>query len=134
MSASRRGVPKTEEHKAKIAASNRGKVRERRYEKTCPCGRDFRAASPAAIYCTLQCKRAAGGHGLIHAPAWAHFDRACAICQVDECLVGDHDHETGNARGVLCRNCNVGLGYLGHDPERLESAARYLRERQCAST
>ena len=32
-------------------------------------------------------------------------------------------------RGVLCPACNTGIGLLGDDPERLESAADYLIER-----
>lgn len=39
----------------------------------------------------------------------------------------DHDHETGLVRGLLCHGCNVGIGYLRHDPETLERAAAYLR-------
>ena len=39
----------------------------------------------------------------------------CAICHEPLELSGrnvhiDHDHETGKARGVLCRQCNVWLG------------------------
>lgn len=35
----------------------------------------------------------------------------------------DHDHETGAVRGILCHNCNTGLGLLG---ENLEAAMEYL--------
>lgn len=57
----------------------------------------------------------------------------CHICG-KECSTGrrlavDHDHETGAVRGVLCRGCNVGLGFFGDDPELLRAAADYIQER-----
>jgi hypothetical protein len=30
----------------------------------------------------------------------------CAVCPADTRLVGDHDHDTGRLRGLLCRSCN----------------------------
>ena len=38
----------------------------------------------------------------------------------------DHCHETGHIRGVLCHNCNRGIGYLKHSPAILVSATQYL--------
>lgn len=38
----------------------------------------------------------------------------------------DHDHETNEFRGWLCRKCNTGMGLLGDDVEGLLRALRYL--------
>lgn len=51
----------------------------------------------------------------------------CAICVGPDPKHLDHDHETGAIRGILCVNCNQGLGKFFDDPELLERAAAYLR-------
>ena len=55
----------------------------------------------------------------------------CAICgkhqsEVSRTLAVDHDHETGEIRGLLCHSCNVVLGLMADDPGTLRSAADYL--------
>ncbi len=40
----------------------------------------------------------------------------------------DHDHITGKPRGVLCGNCNRGLGQLGDSLERLEGLVAYMKK------
>lgn len=52
---------------------------------------------------------------------------ACAICGNDSTSI-DHDHETGEVRGLLCHSCNSGLGFFRDDLERLGRAALYLIE------
>lgn len=42
-------------------------------------------------------------------------------------LVLDHDHESGEFRGWICRNCNHGIGKLGDTLEGLEKAVLYLK-------
>ena len=38
----------------------------------------------------------------------------------------DHDHETGNIRGLLCSNCNGILGRADDNPEVFLNAIKYL--------
>ena len=39
-------------------------------------------------------------------------NRKCEICGGIDDLYIDHNHDTGEIRGVLCFTCNVGLGKL----------------------
>jgi hypothetical protein len=59
--------------------------------------------------------------------AASQYDR-CAICgeSTKNTLHIDHDHTTGNVRGLLCPNCNIGLGNFKDDVTRLWNAIAYL--------
>ena len=59
----------------------------------------------------------------------------CAICGNAESrarrgnayeLSADHDHASGEIRGLLCSNCNLGIGHLRHDMNVLRLAIAYL--------
>lgn len=54
----------------------------------------------------------------------------CAICNKygGKDLHIDHDHQTGKARGLLCKSCNYSLGFANDDVDILLSAIQYLRK------
>lgn len=53
----------------------------------------------------------------------------CAICgNGPNKLYVDHDHKTGKVRGLLCRNCNTGLGCFFDVSDLLEKAATYIKK------
>lgn len=51
----------------------------------------------------------------------------CALCRVREVQHIDHCHKTGKVRGLLCHNCNVGLGHFQDSEELLLAAIEYLK-------
>jgi len=56
-------------------------------------------------------------------------DSRCKIFNLESSgLVVDHCHNSGEIRGLLCPNCNKGLGLFKDSPERMERAAQYLIE------
>lgn len=52
----------------------------------------------------------------------------CGICKqkVDGYLHVDHDHSNGVIRGLLCKNCNHGLGNFKDNINLLKNAIEYL--------
>jgi hypothetical protein len=54
----------------------------------------------------------------------------CAVCgKSSKTLQVDHDHTTGEVRGLLCRWCNLLLGNAHDSVKILENAATYLKTR-----
>lgn len=59
----------------------------------------------------------------------------CAICKQPPAevngLVVDHNHVTGEVRGLLCSPCNTALGLFKDSPDIIDSAVAYLEEKGC---
>lgn len=58
----------------------------------------------------------------------------CSICKTTKptgkwkVFAVDHCHETGQIRGLLCNECNRGMGLLKDNADLLRKAAEYLEE------
>jgi len=62
----------------------------------------------------------------------ADQDFSCAICEcnitgTDKVLCVDHDHKTGQIRGLLCGSCNRALGMFKDSINNLSNAIKYLK-------
>ena len=69
-------------------------------------------------------------------------DGLCAVCRRVEIskdprtgqvrlLAVDHDHQTGQVRGLLCSRCNCALGYVNDDILILQAMIAYLESHGC---
>lgn len=110
-------------------------------------GRSLRLGNPPAKYCSQRCKLLAtqperarryqlkAKYGITA----AEFDTmlaaqggGCAVCGTTEPpgrgqrFHVDHCHSTGRVRGLLCNECNVGLGKFKDSTDLLRRAAEYL--------
>lgn len=116
-----------------------------RRTKICkPCGRQYSAVyrkkHPARVKCSRKAWDRKNPHykrmwalGVTHEQVErlrAQQKNRCAICA--ERMVGarnehlDHDHASGQVRGLLCRLCNAGLGFFRDSSSLLHNASTYL--------
>lgn len=63
---------------------------------------------------------------------WTAVDGHCPICtkpfSSNRLACIDHDHETGQVRGLLCTACNYFIGETHDDAAKLRRAADYLTD------
>lgn len=73
-------------------------------------------------------------HSILHTQNYS-----CAICEVEishgleyrtnRSVAVDHNHDTGEVRGILCSKCNLMLGHARESTEILYKSIVYLSER-----
>lgn len=77
-------------------------------------------------------KRRYGLTGTQHDALLALQGGLCKICRRGpegsgkKTLTVDHDHKTGEVRGLLCNHCNAALGNFRDDPLVLRAALAYI--------
>jgi hypothetical protein len=59
-------------------------------------------------------------------------ENGCMICGTPHMLGIDHDHDSNEVRGVLCRSCNGGLGLFKDSIDLLLKAASYLESKKAS--
>lgn len=109
------------------------------------CDEEFTPTAPSHLYCSDDCAKNGviqrhyrRSYGMTYKEVLSlreKQDNLCAICgetgfmmneRVKSSLNVDHCHETGEVRGLLCHNCNRGLGLFQDSVSRLKSAIAYL--------
>src|SRR5258707_5888802 len=87
-----------------------------------------------ARHCATQRRTTLRNYGLTEADYQVLYDGQqgqCPVCKTElkyraKATNIDHDHRTKRVRGILCTNCNNGLGRFKDDPIRLLAAIKYL--------
>lgn len=115
-------------------------------EKACRnCKTVFQPQAPSHLYCTEECAYEAKVDNYLRKTydiTYSEYKQMleaqknlCAVCLTEGWtmadhhvlkLVVDHCHATGRVRGLLCHNCNRGLGLLKDSKESLIRAIKYL--------
>ena len=115
-------------------------------DKPCrECHGIFKPKSPSHLFCSQTCfddnfsrKYLKKTYNITleqYRQMFINQDNKCAICNKDgfkickdakSLLVVDHCHKTGNVRGLLCHNCNRGLGLFKDSVKNLGAAITYI--------
>jgi hypothetical protein len=103
------------------------------------CGKEFFSTRKSHICCSHPCStkvaQLSRDFGLTITKYNALIEKQegkCPVCGVHQrdlkiTLCVDHNHGTGKVRGLLCSNCNIGLGLIGDTLEKAERLVQYLK-------
>ena len=109
------------------------------------CSKEYIPTNSSNLYCSSRCaedgviqRHFRKSYGLTYSEVIELREKQnnlCAICdepgflmndRVKSGLNVDHNHKTGEVRGLLCHNCNRGLGLFKDNTDRLKRAIDYL--------
>lgn len=109
--------------------------RERNIEKVREANRESKKRTYASRRDTLL-KNRYGVQAFSYDELAQKQDNKCAICGTtpeNKRLDLDHCHSTKKIRGLLCNNCNRGLGHFKDNPKLLNNAISYLSNASASS-
>ena len=126
-------------------AANRESARKRYYENKQPqqlncewCGSSFESYTKVK-YCSNNCRKEKATHSRrlnVYDLSQDEYESllvrsggVCEICREKEFEHIDHCHVTGNVRGLLCQQCNHGLGNFQDRVAVLNRASEYLSKK-----
>lgn len=109
------------------------------------CSLVFKPQAPSHLYCNEDCAYFAKVDNYLQKTYGVSFEwynnqlekqkHLCAICKTEGWtmaehhvlkLVVDHCHSSNKVRGLLCHNCNRGLGLFQDKTDNLQEALKYL--------
>jgi len=100
-------------------------------ERIAIAGKVYRDNNPEKLR-SFELKRRYGISAEEYDDLYKYQNGLCAICGKAEderkWLSVDHNHKSGNIRGLLCVKCNTGIGALRDDVDVLKKAILYLEE------
>ena len=126
----------------KTRLAGRAKAKQRYYENKsfhqmeCQwCESSFESETKVK-YCSDKCRKEKATHcarlntyGLSKEEYQSLLERSgglCEVCKEKKAAHIDHDHKTGAVRGLLCQQCNHGLGNFQDNVALLNRASEYL--------
>lgn len=103
-------------------------------DKPCAhCGLSIKGQSAARKYCVL-CAPSSKWSATIrlYGVSYPDFQKMykaqkglCTLCKVREAVAVDHNHTSGVVRDLLCKGCNIAVGFLDNEEWR-ERALKYI--------
>ena len=124
-----------QKHKAKRQAEGREsarKWREKNRERHRQMCREWAAANKARCAANAWIFKLRKKYGITPADYQLLFEEQKGKCAIVGCgrLADhiDHCHERGIVRGLLCKQCNWAIGYLGESTIRAAAIIEYLRK------
>ena len=127
---------KASKERGEEAARNRYYEQKQDRVMSCKwCGELFKPYG-SQKYCSSKCRTKATAHSLrlgTYNLSQSGYDALversggmCEICQTKEAVHIDHCHDTEAVRGLLCQQCNHGLGNFKDNVALLNRASEYL--------